>query len=135
MARKFIYLMAIVVVIIIAAAFALRLWPEKLSEIALVPDKAFQQQAPIPTDRYADGEMWISRPDKGASDPAHWLPEGAVPGDRVRAAVFFVHPTSYLEKVSWNAPLGDAPSRTLADTLVRGLASPFNQSDQVWAPR
>ncbi|MFT4025503.1 MAG: DUF3089 domain-containing protein [Novosphingobium sp.] len=135
MARKFIYLMAIVVVLIIAAAFALRLWPGKLSEIALVPDKAFQPQAPLAADRYAEGAMWVSRPDKGAGDPARWLPQGVTPGAPVPAAVFFVHPTSYLEKASWNAPLDDKASGALTETLVRGLASPFNQSAQLWAPR
>lgn len=135
MARKFIYIMAIFVVILIAGAFALRLWPEKLSEIALVPTKPFEQQAPVAADRYADAAMWISRPDKGANDPARWLPEGTTQGEAVPAAVFFVHPTSYLEKLSWNGPVDDKVSSALADTLVRGLASPFNQSPQLWAPR
>lgn len=133
MARKFIYVMAVVVVLIIAAAFALRLWPEKLTELALVPDKAFQQQAPVAADGYADSALWISRPDQ-ANDPARWLPEGTKM-EPVGAAVFFVHPTSYLDKASWNAPIADEASRGLAATFVRGLASPFGGAAQLWAPR
>ncbi len=134
MARKFLYLIAIIAVLVIAALVALRLWPGKLTELALVPDKAFVQQAPLGSDRYADAALWISRPGATA-DPARWLPQGVAPGEPVRAAVFFVHPTSYLDKASWNAPLDDKASRELADTFVRGLASPFNQAVELWAPR
>ncbi|MDB5724666.1 MAG: hypothetical protein JWQ16_1420 [Novosphingobium sp.] len=136
MARKFLYIVAILAVLIIATLFALRLWPGKLSEWALVPDHGYEQPAPVAANRYADPKMWISRPDRGPADPARWLPQGA-PKDAapVAAAVFFVHPTSYLEKAHWNAPLDDATARDLADTMVRGLASPFNQAMQLWAPR
>ena len=133
MARKFLYLIAILAVLVIAAMFALRTWPGKLTEIALVPDKAFQVQAPAAVEGYADPAMWISRPGQ-ANDPAHWLPAGAK-AEPVGAAVFFVHPTSYLDKASWNAPIADQPSRDLADTFVRGLASPFGGAAQLWAPR
>lgn len=133
MARKFIYLMAVVVVLIIAAAFALALWPAKLTEVALVPDKAFQSQAPMEAERYADPAMWISRPGE-PDDPAKWLPQGAT-AQPVAAAVFFIHPTSYLDKASWNAPIADQSSRDLAATFVRGLASPFGGAAQLWAPR
>lgn len=133
MARKFIYLMAVVVVLIIAAGFALALWPAKLTEIALVPDKAFQSQAPVAAERYADPAMWVSRP--GApNDPAKWVPQGTA-AQPVAAAVFFIHPTSYLDKASWNAPIADQSSRDLAATFVRGLASPFGGATQLWAPR
>lgn len=136
MARKFLYFIAIVVLLIIATLFALRAWPGKLSEWALVPDKPYEQPAAVPANRYADAAMWISRPDKGVTDPARWLPEGMATGQEpVGAAVFFVHPTSYLEKAHWNAPLDDETARTLADTMVRGLASPFNQAPQLWVPR
>lgn len=136
MARKFLYVFAIIIVLIIAAVFALRLWSGKLTEIALVPDRGFEQPAPVAANRYGDAAMWISRPDEGSDDPARWLPQGLTNRpETIGAAVFFVHPTSYLEKASWNAPLDDQASRQLADTLVRGLASPFNQSAQLWVPR
>jgi hypothetical protein len=136
MARKFLYFFAIIVVLIIAAVFALRIWSGKLTEIALVPDKGFTQPAPVAANRYAEFKMWISRPERGTDDPARWLPQGAAAGgEPIKAAVFFVHPTSYLEKANWNAPLDDPGSRDLADTMVRGMASPFNQAAQLWVPR
>lgn len=133
MASKFIYVMAVFVVLLITGAFALALWPGKLTEIALVPDKAFQPQAPVTAEAYADPALWISRPGQ-AGDPSRWNPAGTKP-EPVAAAVFFVHPTSYLDKASWNAPVADRSSRDLAATFVQGLASPFGGAAQLWAPR
>src|SRR5690606_40773800 len=49
--------------------------------------------------------------------------------------LFFVHPTSYLERARWNAPLDDARSQALARTFLRGMASAFAAADAIWAPR
>jgi hypothetical protein len=49
--------------------------------------------------------------------------------------VFFVHPTSYLERAQWNAPLDDPQSRARARTFLRGMASPFAPASAIWAPR
>jgi hypothetical protein len=70
------------------------------------------------------------------NDPVRWRPDGAPApvADAPEFAVFFVHPTSYLENARWNAPLDDAQSRRRARTFLRGLASPF-ASGTVWAPR
>src|SRR5690606_6961715 len=115
---------------------ALRLWADKISEIAFVPTVAFTPQPELAANAYEDPAMWISRPGFGAQDPARWLPEGFVPGEEsLPAAVFFIHPTSYLEKKRWNAPLDDQTSRERAVTFVKGMASPFNASADLWAPR
>ncbi len=50
-------------------------------------------------------------------------------------ALFFVHPTSYLERTRWNAPLDDPRSQQRARLFLRGLASPFGQAREIWAPR
>jgi hypothetical protein len=49
--------------------------------------------------------------------------------------VFFIHPTSYMEKDDWNAALDDAASRKQARIYVQTMASPFNGAGAVWAPR
>jgi hypothetical protein len=135
-ARKFLYLIAILIILVIAVLLALRTWPGKLSEWALVPNEPYEEPAPLPENRYAASAMWISHPDNGPDDPGRWLPQGLPPGgERIAAAVFFIHPTSYLDKAHWNASLEDEGARTLADTFVRGLASPFNQAAQLWVPR
>jgi Protein of unknown function (DUF3089) len=135
-ARKFLYLIAFCIVVYLAGRMALQFFPEQLSRTAFVPGGKFEPQAPVPANAYADPAMWISRPDSGAGDPARWLPEGVKPdATPLNAAVFFIHPTSYLARSHWNGAIGDSESRRLADMLVRGLASPFNGARQLWAPR
>lgn len=136
MARKFLYAMAAFVVLLIGGAVALVLWSESLTKLAFVPTAKFTPQPVLDANVYDDPKMWIARPGLGAQDPSRWLPAEQKPAtEPLRAAVFFVHPTSYLEKAQWNAPLDDAASRELADTFVRGMASPFNASADLWAPR
>jgi hypothetical protein len=66
-------------------------------------------------------------------------PPGVEPGDRqaeAAADVFFVHPTMYFGRESWNARLDDARVNELIDEMVIPLeASIFNASCRVWAPR
>jgi len=138
MVRKFLYVVAIAIVLIIAARFALRLFPDSLSEIAFVPSEEFVEQDPLAGNAYSDPAMWLSHPRfTAATDPARWRPEGAPPAaaDAPPFAVFFVHPTSYLERAHWNAPLDDEQSRGRARTFLRGLASPFASASAIWAPR
>jgi hypothetical protein len=133
--RKFLYVMAGFVVLLIGGAIALSLWSDGLTRLAFVPSARFTPQPALAARVYDDPAMWIARPGLGARDPSRWLPPGAKPpAERLPAAVFFIHPTSYLEKARWNAPLGDAKSRQLAETFVQGMASPFNAS-ALWAPR
>ena len=136
MVRKFLYFIAVLLVVIIAAAFALRVWGEELAQTAFVPTEAFAEQDPLAGNAYADPAMWLSHPRfTAASDPSRWRPEGAPPRDAATPAfaVFFVHPTSYLERIHWNAPLDDAQSRARARTFLRGLASAFGEASAVWA--
>jgi hypothetical protein len=51
------------------------------------------------------------------------------------AAVFYIHPTTYLQKDRWNAPLGDPESQNRAALFVRSQASVFNGVGQVYAPK
>lgn len=136
MARKFLYLIAFCIVVYFGGRVALQFFPEQISRAALVPGGKFEPQRPAAANAYADPAMWISRPQAGASDPARFLPAGAGTDEKpVHAAVFFVHPTSYIDRSHWNAPLGDDTSRQLAARMVRGMASAFNASPDLWVPR
>lgn len=136
MARKFLYVIAFLIVLFVGGRLALQFYPDQLSRIAFVPSEEFKPQAPLTATAYDDPAMWISRPGMGAKDPAQWVPDGAPANPApVRAAVFFIHPTSYLEKFHWNAALDHQPSRGIAEIMVRGLASPFAPATQLWAPR
>lgn len=137
MARKFLYFIVFLVVLALAALLALRMWPVELSRFAFVPRVPFQQQKPLTEKIYDDPGMWLARPGKGPSDPGQWIPSGftqpAAP--QSRAAVFFIHPTGYFARQSWNAPLDDAVAERRAVLFVKGMASAFNRSVDLWAPR
>ena len=77
MARKFLYLVAAVVVLLLAGLFTLRLAGDTLSRIAFVPSAKFVEQDALAENAYADPAMWLSRPGMTpASDPARWQPAG-----------------------------------------------------------
>ncbi|PHR16726.1 MAG: hypothetical protein COA41_13080 [Sphingopyxis sp.] len=140
MARKFLYLVACMVILVLAGAFIYQVYGDELMEVAFVPDSEFTAQEVLETNVYADPEMWLARPELVKRNPALWLPEGYVdpePGlqPSERAAVFFVHPTSFLKKDLWNAPLDDTESQARARIFLRGQASAFNAIGDVWAPR
>lgn len=174
MARKFLYLVAFVIVIIIGLGIAFSLNPAPFMKTALVPRTAFVEQAPSPKDSYANLAMWVAHPEMDeAANPALWLPPTEMHPDAPQqtsdanasdtssvisepsnpttttaaistpplsshsdeAAIFFVHPTSYLTGASWNAPLEDATANERAKIFVRGEASVFNGVGEIWAPR
>ncbi|RZA16586.1 MAG: DUF3089 domain-containing protein [Proteobacteria bacterium] len=154
--------MAILIVLVIAGFFALRIWADDLTKLAFVPTAEFVQQPPLQANAYHDPGMWFSRPGMGPTDsagfadgdPARWQPAfakvdattqpalgaagatDAGPGETPpKFAVFFVHPTSYVGRNYWNAPLDDADANSRARLFIRGMASPFNQASEIWAPR
>ena len=175
MARKFLYFVAVCIVLVIVAMIALSIWSREATEIAFVPRGEFVEQEPLGENAYQDPAMWYSRPGLGTDDPARYQPAiaeaaadpakqapspespaversldapnafetvGAQRGEPARRdqlpefAVFFVPPTSYIQAGGdWNAALGDAATNMRARTFLRGLASPFNRADEIWAPK
>ncbi len=147
MAKKFLYIFAAGVVLVIIAGIALSLWTRELTQIAMVPTVDFVDQEPFEENAYQDPALWYSRPGIGVNDPARWqpamrnerggsdrlLPSPAEP--KPDFAVFFVHPTSYYNRSAWNAPLDDESANDYARRFIRGLASPFNQASEIWAPK
>ncbi|WFL77600.1 DUF3089 domain-containing protein [Altererythrobacter arenosus] len=144
MARKFLYFVAIMIVLVIAGLIVLRIWSKELTAIAFVPTTDFAEQTPLEANAYQDPELWYSRPGIGLDDPARWqpayrdegrsLPQPADPKPG-NFAVFFIHPTSFLDRSNWNAPIGSTEAEDRARLYLRGLASPFNQASEIWAPK
>lgn len=136
MARKFLYLIAGLIVLVIAGAFVARIYSTELTAMAFVPDAEFVQQEALAKNKYEDPAMWYSIAGARKNNPTTWQPKGASDiNPRGPAAIFFVHPTSYISKDSWNAPLGDAQAGARAQIFLRGLASPFASAGEIWAPR
>jgi hypothetical protein len=176
MARKFLYFIAFVIVVVILGGIALSIWSREATEIAFVPRGEFVEQEALPANAYEDPAMWYSRPGIGTDDPARYQPAVAeAPEDAAVAvpspespaaertlgeapaalapessrradpvpraetpefAVFFVPPTSYIQAGGdWNASFTDTSTNQRARTFLRGLASPFNAADEIWAPK
>jgi len=134
MARRFLWVVAGLTVLVLAAALLYRLFGAELIRFTMVPTAEFEGGPPPAPNAYADKGMWIARPEMSAS-PAAWLPAGAQGGGEARASVFFIHPTSYLKSSHWNAPVEDEESQWRAKLFVRSQASAFNAVAAVWAPK
>ena len=70
MAKKFLYLIAIIIVLMIAALAALQIWSKELTQAALVPTTEFVPTAQLEENAYEDPDLWYSRPGIGVTDPA-----------------------------------------------------------------
>lgn len=139
MARKFLYVIAALVALVIAALLAYRIWGMQLIRAVMVPREAFADLQPLPADAYDKADMWLARPDKTADNPALWTPAGFTDAPAPqKAAVFFIHPTSYITTFGdahWNARIGDKEADATARRFVAGQASAFNAAGNIWAPR
>lgn len=140
MARKFLYIVATLIVLVIAALLAYRLWGMEMIRAVMVPREAFVPLQPLPANAYDDPKMWIARPDITKDNPALWTPAGVKkePAAAQKAAVFFIHPTSYITTLGdahWNMRLDDKDALGTASRFVKGQASAFNGVGAIWAPR
>ena len=133
LARRFLWIVAILTILFMAGALAYRIFAPQLMKLALIPDRAFEGGPGAPL-AYDKAGSWIARPDM-PGNPSLWTPPGVKRGGPGRAEVFFVHPTSYLEKAHWNAPLDDRESQERARLFVQSQASVFNGVGEVWAPK
>ena len=135
LARRFLWIVAGLVVLVLIGALGYRLFEKQLIKAAMVPTASFEEVGSGPD--YRDAALWIARPDI-ADHPARWLPAGFVPpaGPREpRASVFFIHPTSFLDRSRWNAPVDHEESQLRARLFVRHQASAFNGVGAIWAPK
>lgn len=139
MARKFLYIVATLIFLVIAALLAYRLWGNQMIRAVMVPREAFAPLQPLPANAYDDPKMWIARPDIARDNPALWTPAGVKDAPAAqKAAVFFIHPTSYITALGdahWNMRLDDKDSLSTARRFVKEQASAFNAAGAIWAPR
>ncbi len=134
LARKFLYVVAVLIMLAVAAMFAYRLYGIQLMRQFMVPSADVVALPPADAQAYTHADMWIARPDK-ADNPALWTPTGFAPAAKPKAALFFIHPTSFLDTHRWNAPLDNVDANNRAALFLRGQASAFNGAASVWAPR
>lgn len=144
MAKKFLYFVAFCIVLFLVGRIGYEMFQDEIAKIAFVPTGEFTPTTPMEANAYQDPSLWYSRPGIGVNDPARWQPSYSSDGSDLtqsadtsvpQFAVFFVHPTSYLNRDNWNAPMGDEEAERIARVYVRGMASPFNAASEIWAPR
>jgi hypothetical protein len=135
LARKFLYVVATLIVLVLAAAFAYRLWGDQLMRTALVPSAPFTAPAPRSAADYASPTLWFAHGDiKPLALPAGVSPGPARPRE-MQAAVFFVHPTSFIDRSAWNVPDTDETADRLARQYISIQANVFVGLGPLWAPR
>jgi pimeloyl-ACP methyl ester carboxylesterase len=125
----------ILTLIVVAGAFAIYQWGGNVLLKEATPRGHFEAVTAGSGPDYTEDSSWVARPGIG-NDPALWLPDGVTRATAGNAAIFFIHPTTYLENDRWNAPLfpgGDTEFRT--QLFVQSQASALNGAGQIWAPR
>lgn len=140
-ARRFLIIIAILTLIGVAGAFAIFQFGQDVLVKTATPRGHFEappRQKSGPD--YSNNAAWLTRPGiEWPDNPVQWKPADApLPESGERpAAIFYVHPTTYLERDRWNAPLkpptGYADLR--ATLFLQSQASAFSDVGEVWAPR
>lgn len=128
-ARRFLIVIFLLTLIVVAGAFALFQFGSSVLIKQSLPTVPFEAPKGDTGPDYVRVENWLNLPDTVPPGPADaWMPKGApaedVPGRY--AATFYIHPTTYLERDRWNAPLGDQESQNRARLFVRSQASAFS---------
>jgi len=134
-ARRFLMVVFVLTLLVVAAAFAIYQWGGNMLLQQATPKGHFEASAAGGAPDYSTPGNWIARPGLGG-DPSRWIPEGAPPGHSSVAAVFYIHPTTYLATDRWNAPIHtDAETERKTRLFIQSQASAFSPIGDVWAPR
>jgi DUF3089 family protein len=134
-ARRFLMVIFVLTLLVVAGAFLFFQYGDRMLVKTAVPTGHFQAVEAGTGPDYAQASSWVAKPGL-ANDPSHWLPDGVTSPTAGKAAIFYIHPTTYLERDRWNAPLhpgGETEFRT--GLFVQSQASAFNGAGEVWAPR
>lgn len=133
-ARRFLWVIAIIIMIVIAAAFAYALFAPQLMRLALVPSADFAEADAGSRPDYAKLSGWAAHPGLKA-DAARWTPEGYRAAPQPGIAVFYVLPTTVFDRARWNGRVDDVEANKRVDMFLKSQASVFNGVGAIWAPR
>lgn len=134
MARVFLYIVAGLIILVVIGGILIAAFGTQLFTWAVTPPNAFETYDPPPAPDYANPTSWAARPE--TADEADATPKGLSDNQSTaQADVFFIHPTTYLSRAGWNAPLDDETARDRIDSFVmRYQASAFNGCCKIYAP-
>jgi hypothetical protein len=133
-ARRFLWIIAILIMLVIAGAFVYRLFGPQLMRAAMVPSVSFEKSEKAPDPLYGNPQGWLAHPAL-PDNPARWTPEGYAAAPKPGAVVFYVTPTAYLSRDRWNAPLDDGATNDRLAIFLRSQATVFNGVAEIWSPR
>ena len=134
-ARRFLIAVLVLTLLAVAAGFALYQWGGNVLLRQATPEGHFEPAAAGGGADYSNTSAWIAHPGL-ADDPSRWLPRPVAPAGDQPAAVFYLHPTTYLKDDRWNAPFAADFEMLHRDNLfVQSQASAFNDVGEIWAPR
>ncbi|WP_156679003.1 DUF3089 domain-containing protein [Sphingomonas profundi] len=134
MARKFLYIVAALIALVLVAAIGWNLFQDRIMRAVFVPSTPFVPLPDAGAPDYARPAAWLARPDL-PKDPSRWLPPGMAPARDPRIAIFYVPPTAFTRRTSWNAPLDDRETNDRLALFASSQASAFNGVGAIWAPR
>jgi hypothetical protein len=136
-ARRFLMLIFILTLIVVGGAFALYQFGGDVLVRMATPQGHYQEPPTGSRPDYSKAGSWIARPDI-KDNPSKWQPgeTSAFVTDKRPIATFYLHPTTYLERDRWNAPI-DAGGEPAARSrlFVQSQASAFNSFSDIWAPK
>ena len=134
-ARRFLIMVFVLTLLVVAAGFAFYQWGGDVLLRQATPKGHFEAAGAGSGPDYTLASSWLARPGL-SNDPSLWLPDGVQPATAGKAAVFYLHPTTYLANDRWNAPLQPGADTEMRSRLfVQSQASAFNSAGEIWAPR
>ena len=136
-ARRFLIVIFVLTLLTVAGAFAFFQFGSSVLRKQALPTVPFEAPAADSGPDYVRVENWLNLPDTVPPGPAEWRPQG-LPAETLEprsVAVFYIHPTTYLERDRWNALIGHRESQERAALFVRSQASAFNGDGRIYAPR
>ena len=135
-ARRFLIAITILTLLVVAAGFAIFQFGGRVLRHEFTPQGHYEAPPPRTGPDYSKADAWIARPDI-PHNASEWRPASYPPPRAISkpAAVFYIHPTTYLKGDRWNAPLYAPDSGWRDQLFVQSQASAFNNVGDIWAPR
>ncbi|MBV1901117.1 MAG: DUF3089 domain-containing protein [Kordiimonadaceae bacterium] len=123
------------IVIMVTGGILISANMDSVLKVAFIPSQSFEEDTRGVRLDYTTSSAWAVLP--GDASHAMDTPVGLPSPQAVPAIdIFYVHPTTYLNRAHWNAPHGDKAADEIVDLqAVKLQASAFNTAGKIYAPR
>lgn len=127
--RRFLWTIAILVMLLLVAALLYRLFAPTFLRWAFIPPTSFAESPQDPAPAYQKPENWLD------PKPARWAPTGYAAAPKPAVAVFYVTPSAYFLRDRWNMRVQDPNAAPYLTRFLQTQVSIFNGIGEIWAPR